>query len=205
MRKKSVKKIKIRINLYLLVFIVSIISVSLAVYFIIKSFNFEYQKRFFYDYKGYLIQFRRPIDLSYKISILPNEDSLSISTFLLSTGYYKNLTFIIFENDDNSATAIEALEIFYKVKRVLEFELNKYSEFNLVTNVEHIKYSVEELKLNNETYYIFLRSYLISNETYIKVHNVNFVEITGKNLEEFDLATIRFLISFLDNMKKIYK
>ncbi|MEM0476355.1 MAG: hypothetical protein QW367_01795 [Candidatus Aenigmatarchaeota archaeon] len=205
MKKSSrTKVIKIKINIFLIAFILLTILLFFLIYFSVYSYNSQRSKEFYFDYKGYLIEFRRPISNSYKVKVFPNESMLNLSTYSLALGIYKNLSIVILEKDNNQATAIQAAEIISKVKNVLNFELKKYNE-EIGINLIKLKTDLYELNISNREYYVFLRSYLFSNETYIKVHRINLIEITGKNLEEFDLATIRFLISFLKNMKNLYK
>lgn len=190
------------INFYLILFFLSVIILVAAIFTAIRFYQIEQLKQFFFIYKGYPIEFRRPISHSFKVKIIPNEEVLNVSTYTLASGVYKNLTIIIYEFDDNQATALQVAEIISKVKNVLNFE-NPFYDINI--NIAKIRRNIEELNISEKEYYIFLKSYLISNETYIKVHKLNFVEISGKNLEEFDLAAIRFLISFLKNMLEIYR
>lgn len=184
-------------------FIFVFILISVFVFIILRALENVNKKQNYYVYKGKLIEFRRPVIDSYKILVLPNESSLNFSTYLLSLGIFKNLSFVIFENDNNEATALQTFEIGTKVLGLLRHELG--IDLEVGVNVVKIEKDLSEVDVSDQEYYIFLKSFLLSNESYVKVHRHNFVEITGRNLEEFDLATIRFLIYFLENMKQLYK
>lgn len=195
-------KEKNKTNIYLFLFLTVTISLIICLFLLVKYYNLKRAQQFFLEYKNYFIEFRQPIYESFRIPIIPNENLLNISVYTLASGFYENLTIIIFEFDDNQATALEAAEIVSKIKNILYFEIPTY---NINVNILKIRRNLSEISFSSKEYYIFLKSYLISNETYIKIHNINLIEITGKNLKEFDLATIRFLISFLNIMKEIYR
>lgn len=202
-----VREIKIRLNVFLIAFILAALITTLTIYFSIVKFKEQEIFKYYYNYKGYNIEFRKPIELSKNIKVLPNETMLNISTYALALGMFKNFTIVIFEKDDNEVTAIGAFELASKVVNVLNYEISKegYIYDKMQTNVIKIKRDINEINITSNSYYVFLKSYLISNDTYIKVHRVNFVEIAAKNMDEFDYAIIKFIVMFLNNMKEIYK
>ncbi|MEM5828197.1 MAG: hypothetical protein QW197_01690 [Candidatus Aenigmatarchaeota archaeon] len=200
-----VNEIKIRINVFLVAFILAIVITSVAIYYSITKYKEQEVQKYYYNYKGYNIEFRKPIEQSKNILVLPNESVLNISTYALALGAFKNFTIVIFENDNNEVTAMGAFELASKIVNILNYELSKLGYDKIQINVLKIKKDISELNISKREYYVFLKSYLISNETYIKVHSLNFVEIAGKNIDEFDYAIIKFIVTFLNNMKAIYK
>lgn len=206
-KRKSKQKIRIgfKINVYLLLFIIITGSIVFLYWYHLNKYRNEQLLANYYNYKGYWIEFRKPLKNSFFVKVFPNETVLNFSTLSLAMGMYKNLTLIIYENDDNSYNAIAAGEIVSKVYNVLNYELEKNYRERMGINLLKIKKDGSELQLNKSNYYIFLKSPLISNDTYIKVNSLNFVEISAKNMDEFDYATIKFIVMFLENAKNLYK
>jgi len=206
-KRRSKQKIRIgfKINIYLLLFIIITGSIVFLYWYHLNKYRNEQLLANYYNYKGYWIEFRKPLKNSFFVKVFPNETVLNFSTLSLAMGMYKNLTLIIYENDDNSYNAIAAGEIVSKVYNVLNYELEKNYRERMGINLLKIKKDGSELQLNKSNYYIFLKSPLISNDTYIKVNSLNFVEISAKNIDEFDYATIKFIVMFLENAKNLYK
>ena len=198
-------KFKFKINVYLILFFVVTGLIVYSIWHFVNKYREEQLLANYYNYKGYWIEFRKPIKNSYFVKVYPNESILNLSTLTLGLGMYKNLTLIIFEDDDNSYNAIAVAELIYKVYNVLNFELKRNYMDPIGINVTKIKDSLDNIQLDKSNYYIFLKSPMISNDTYIKVHSLNFVEISGKSMDEYDYAIIKFIITFLKNLESTYK
>jgi len=198
-------RIKFKINLYLVLFFIISGLVAYSLWYYVNKYREEQLLANYYNYKGYWIEFRKPIKNSYFVSVYPNETILNLSTLTLGMGMYKNITLIIYENDDNSYNAIAVAEIIYKVYNVLNFELERNYMNRVGINVLKIKDSSNISQPEKSDYYIFLKSPMISNDTYIKVNSLNFVEISGKNMDDYDYAIIKFIITFLKNLEGLYK
>ena len=198
-------RIKFKINIYLVLFLIITALIAYSLWYFVNKYRNEQLLANYYNYKGYWIEFRKPLKNSYFINVYPNESVLNLSTLTLGLGMYKNITIIIYENDDNSYNAIAVAEIFYKVYNVLNFELIRNYMSSVGINVIKIKDSVNASQLGKSNYYILLKSPMISNETYIRVNSLNFVEISGKNMDEYDYAIIKFILTFLKNLESLYK
>jgi len=203
-RKQKIR-IKFKINLYLILFFIIVGLIAYSLWYFVNKYREEQILANYYNYKGYWIEFRKPIKNSYFVSVYPNETILNLSTLTLGMGMYKNITLIIYENDDNSYNAIAVAEIIYKVYNVLNFELERNYMNRVGINVLKIKDSSNISQLEKSNYYIFLKSPMISNDTYIKVNSLNFVEISGKNMDDYDYAIIKFILTFLKNIEGLYK
>lgn len=168
------------------VFILIAILVIIGFYFLL--FQISRPKNRIY-YKGYVIEFRRNINLANKI---PIENNCNIRKLILNPKL-KNVNLLYFSNDKAlNLIALEAIEITYKINLLYKAEnigirITGKNVFNIT--------SIDEIEFSNETLSILLISPFLANETKISCNeDKNLIIISGKNLEGFDLATIKFLL-----------
>lgn len=140
------------------------------------------------DYFGNRLVFRQDLREANRIEVYPNEQALRE---LMDGSQIENITIAYRNTTDASYTTVESIEIAYKLRigyLVQGYDFNiSASEFN----------SLENITGERANPIIALISPSMANETSVRVKD-SVVYISGRNLKEFDLATIKFLITSLN-------
>jgi hypothetical protein len=144
-----------------------------------------------WNFYGVILNFRVDLREASKIPVYPSEDVVNTQ---LMNPLVKNITIVYKPSSpkDNSYYAAEAFEIATKLYygyRALEYEMPKFITMN-VSSYENLPG-----KIQNPIIALVAPSY--SNETAVVVDPGHIVFIKAKNLQEFDLATVKFLMSAL--------
>jgi hypothetical protein len=142
----------------------------------------------FYDV---MLNFRADLREASKIPVYPSENVVNTQ---IMNPLVKNITiaFVPSTPKENSYYAIEAFEIATKLYygyRTLEYEIPSFTTMN-VSSYENLSG-----KIQNPIIALVAPSY--SNETVVVVDPGHIIFIKAKSLQEFDLATIKFLMSAL--------
>lgn len=141
-----------------------------------------------YKFQGVELSFRDDLRLAKNISVYPNEESV------LNTIWdpdIQRITIAFMNTTDNQFTAVNAFEITYKLNI-------GYGQFNWLVGFEGKEVdSFESLNGSKENPIIVLLPPSLSNETSVEL-NDNIAYIKGKTQKEFDLATMKFIMSALN-------
>lgn len=147
-----------------------------------------------YNFHGTEFVFRDDLRLAQNISVYPDEESI------LNKVWDPNITKINIAyvptegpSDENSLIALNVFEIRFKLD--VAYRNPNFNWINEFTSTELS--SLDEIIQTNDTLVIALVIPSLSDETTVRLDG-NVVYIEGKTLEEFDLATIKFLMSALN-------
>ncbi len=168
------------LSVFLLVIVLLATGVVIYQFFVPKSITT-------YDYYGIPMKFRMDLKQAGNIPVYP--DDLEIYNIIWNENN-ENITIQFVNSSDNSLLVVEAFEITFKLKLVfnlLNFNINitakETDSYNISTDENHPV--------------IALIPPSLANKTVVEVKN-NVIFIEGKTKDEFDLATIKFLMSALD-------
>ncbi len=141
-----------------------------------------------YNYYGIPMNFRADLRQADNVSVYP--DDLTIYNTIWNEKN-ENLTIVFVNSSDNSLVIIEAFEITFKLK--LAFGL-----FNFPVNITGMEIgSYSNISTDENHPIIALIPPSLANDTVVGLKD-NVVFIEGKTKQEFDLATVKFLMSALD-------
>ncbi len=180
-RKKNLKAI---IEFVLLVMIVSSLIFVLRKVQLSKS---KPLKKIIYNEE--VVEFRNDLRKAKEIPVYPNDEAIREILFSNST---KEITIAFKPAENNSIYAIEAFEITYKLLRYV------YPSYGFLPKFRGINVSsYDGLEGSKANPLIILIHPIYSNETSVRVEDYK-IFISGVTEEEFDLATIRFLMAAMD-------
>lgn len=131
------------------------------------------------SYYGSVLEFRADLREANKLQV--DEDAIRK---ILWDKDIENITIAFTNSTDLDLVGVEAFEITYKLK--FAYLLKGY-------NVSIIGKKVDNLNFDFSSPTIILIPPSLSNNTGIEIKNKTII-ISGKNKEEFDLATVKFLI-----------
>lgn len=140
-----------------------------------------------YNLDGLKFRFRADLRKANNILVYPDEETIRN---IIWNPEIQNLTIVYVNSSDNAIVAVNAFEITYKLKLIyffLNYDIN-------ITGKEIESY--DELAATSENPVIALIPPVFSNETLVKVKD-NIIYIKAKTYEEFDLATVKFLMGAL--------
>lgn len=141
-----------------------------------------------YNFYGTEFHFRADLRDANKILVEPNNQAIHE---IVWSHNITNISIAYVDSEDNEYVAVQAFEVTYKLMRA-------YGKFNIRKNISAIEVnSYDNLKGTEETLIIALVPPVFSNETIVRVED-NVVYIKAKSYKEFDLATIKFLMSALN-------
>lgn len=186
MREYSKGSIKIKVSnrqIILATFLVLLISTGIYVYFQIP------QPIKYYEYKGVPIFFRQDLREAAKIEVRPFENGPRLT---LLNPLVTNITFVFIPASEgqNGIYLVEEVEIIQKLTVAFAKDGIPLPGFKAV-NVT----SYENLSGKIQNPIIALVHPEYSNETVVQATTDHVVYIKGKTFKEFDLATVRFLMS----------
>jgi hypothetical protein len=176
----------IKIRLEFLILLVAAIIISGII--IWKSLNKT--SAYVYRYNGYDLEFRANIIEALKIPVQPSEDA--IKDVVLNPNVTK--IFIVFaDSPDNNLVAANGFEVSSKLSLIFYVKGIKKTIKGQVVD----SYNVTPPK---DSLYIALIPPALANYTGV-VLNDSVVYIAGRSSKEFDLATIKFLLSVMEVKK----
>lgn len=145
-----------------------------------------------YNFRGIEFQFRDDLRLAQSIPVYPDETSILNKVW--DPGITKiNMVYVptAEPSNDNSMLSLGIIEIRYKLDRA-------YQEFNWVNEFTSTELnSYDNITSSNDTLTIVLVRPSLSDKTAIELDG-NIAYIKGMTGKEFDLATIKFLMSALN-------
>jgi len=145
------------------------------------------QTVYVYKYKGELLYFRANLTEALKVPVYPNERAIFDAVMNESVKRI-NVTFV--NSTDNSLVAVDGYEVSSKLSAI--FYLNGISK--KIKGMEVANYS---LKGTEDTLVIALIPPALANKTEVRLED-RVIFIYGKTEKEFDLATIKFLLSVME-------
>lgn len=141
-----------------------------------------------YKFQGADLSFRDDLRLAQNISISPDEESI------LNTIWGENIqyiTIVYMNTSDSQFTGINAFEIAFKLNVA-------YRQFNWFVNFDTLEVeSFENLTGNPENLLVVLIPPSLANKTQVELKD-DVAYIQGTTQKEFDLATIKFIMSALN-------
>lgn len=137
-------------------------------------------------YRGEVVEFRNDLRKANEIPVYPNE--LAIREILFNNSPRK-VTILFKPVENNSIYAVEAFEITYKL---LRYAYPSYGFFPKFEGLNVTSYTGLEGSRSNPLIILVHPAY--SNETSVRVEGYKII-ISGTTEEEFDLATVRFLMA----------
>ena len=181
-------RFKFKITRNRVFFILIFFLIAFSIFYYISYIPKPITSRYFYGIK---LNFRADLRQASKIPVYPIEDV--VNTELINP-LVKNITIVykFSTPEENSYYAIEAFEIankLYYAYRVSGYDVPKFITMN-VSSYENLPG-----KIQNPIIALVAPSY--SNETAVIADTGHIVFIKAKNLKEFDLATVKFLMSAL--------
>lgn len=166
-------------QLFIFLLIVILFTVGIIVY------KFSPRPITSYEYYGIPMKFRVDLRQADKIP----SDNLKIYNVIWNEKN-ENLTIAFVNSSDNSLVLVEAFEITFKLKLAFDF-------WNFNPNITGKEVDSYDLVTDENHPIIALIPPSLANGTRVEVKD-NVVFIEGKTKEEFELATVKFLISSLD-------
>lgn len=143
-----------------------------------------------YNFFGIEIPFRADIYKANIISVYPDNETIYN---MLWDYRLQNITIVFVNSSDNGKVAVEAFEITHKMTIAYQHigNLNNVY-FDIGFNGREVD-SYENLSANSSNIVIALVPPILSNDTLVEEKN-NVIYIKGKTMEDFDLATVKFLM-----------
>jgi hypothetical protein len=137
---------------------------------------------------GIPMVFRADLRKASNVSIYPDASTVYNIIWNENT---KNITIAFVNSSDNGLVATDAFEIAYKLGMI-------FKVYNMTTNfTANVISSYDNITANESYPVIVLIPPSMTNNTSVLAAN-NVIYIQGNTTEEFDLATIKFLMSVLD-------
>ena len=141
-----------------------------------------------YNFQGVDLSFRDDLILSKNISVYPDEDAILNAIW---SPEIQNITIAYMNTSDNQLAAVNAFEITYK----LSVGYRQFSWF-INFNGKEVE-SFKNLNGSNENLVIALVPPSLATDTSVEFDD-HVVYIKGKTPQEFDRATIKFIMSALN-------
>jgi hypothetical protein len=143
------------------------------------------------NFYGVILNFRADLREASKIPVYPSEDVVNTQ---IMNPLVKNITIAFKPSSpqENSYYAVEAYEIaktLYYGYRTLEYDIPNFTTMNVSS------YDNLAGKIQNPIIALVAPTY--SNETSVVVDPGHIIFIKAKNSKDFDLATVKFLMSAL--------
>lgn len=174
---------------YLLIFL--LISAGIGGFIYYESLPKEITR---YNFYGTELQFRSDLRKAQNISVYPDEQSI------LSKVWDPDITRVSIvyvpseePSEENGMLALSVFEIRFKLD--VAYHNPKFNWNNEFTSTNLT--SFENITQSNDTLVIALVRPSLSDRTAVEMDG-NVIYIKGKTLEEFDMATIKFIISALN-------
>lgn len=178
---------KVSIQKKHLTVILIILAIGIAIFSFSYLFRGPLEEPNVYYFNGVRMLFRANLKDAVDIPVYPDNDTVFNTLWNFEL---KNLTIAFVNSSDNSIVAVEAFEVTNKMK--LAYLMYGFEIGIKGKNVT----SYENLSGSKENVVIALIPPVFSNETLVEVKDY-IIYIKAKSYEEFDLATIRFLMAAL--------
>ncbi len=178
-------KYKVKLTKKKLAFVSLFALVAILLYWFNSSS--QAQNVYIYKYKGELLYFRANLTEALKVPVYPNEKAIFDAVMNESVKRI-NITFV--NSTDNSLVAVNGFEVSSKLSTI--FYLNGIYKKIKGSEVENYT-----LKGTEDTLIIALVPPALANKTEVRLQD-HVIFISGKTEKEFDLATIKFLLSVME-------
>lgn len=147
-----------------------------------------------YDFHGTEFVFRKDLRLAQNISVYPDQESILDKVW--SPEITKiNVAYVLSSepSEENGMVALNAFEVRFKLD--VAYSNPNFNWLNEFASTE-LK-SLDDINQTNNTLVIVLVRPSLADKTAVELDG-NTIYIKGKTAEEFDLATIKFLMSALN-------
>jgi hypothetical protein len=182
MAEHKTKLKKKKLALILLLALVPIFS-----YYYYFSLSNKPQTAYVYKYKGEIFFFRANLTEALKIPVYPDEKAIFDAVMNESV---KRINIVFVNSTDNGLVAVNGFEVSSKLSAI--FYLN-----GMAKKIKGLEVSNYSLKGTEDTLIIALIPPVLANKTEVRLED-HVIFISGKTEKEFDLATIKFLLSVME-------
>ena len=141
-----------------------------------------------YNFHGAELEFRDDLRAAQNVYLFPDEEAILDAVW---NPELSNIVIAFIDSPDNNLVAVNSFELTYKLNSAY-IALSRSVSFNGVPIL-----SFEDLVSSEKVLVIALVPPYLANETKVELKD-GVVYIHGKTLEEFDRATIKFLMAALD-------
>lgn len=170
-----------------------IFAVILSFISILVMISLKYKPVYTVYYKGKAYTFRQDVKAAEKVPVYPNEKTVRN---LFWDYKIKNITILYNPNINASGYYnVEAFELTYKISQIYMSAYPLIIQKNF--GGEKI-YSYDNITREEGVLKIILIPPPVANDTYVRVGG-NKIFISGKTYKEFDLATIKTILSVMGN------
>ena len=143
-----------------------------------------------YNFFGITIPFRVDLYKANNVSVYPNNETIYD---MLWNYQIQNITIVYVNSSENNIVAVEAFEITNKMKIAYQHIAHLNNVYiDIGFNGKAVD-SYENLSSTPSNPLIALVPPLLSNDTLV-MEKDNVIYIKGKTMEDFDLATVKFLM-----------
>ena len=141
-----------------------------------------------YTFQGTELSFRDDLRLAKNVSVFPSEEAI---LYTIWNPNIQNITIAYMNSTDNQFTAVNAFEVAFKLNVA-------YGQFSWFVNfVGKEVESFDNLNASDENMVIVLVPPSLADDTAVELDR-NVVYIKGKTQQEFDLATMKFIMAALN-------
>jgi len=140
-----------------------------------------------YNYKGQLIYFRANLTEAFNVPVYPSEKALFDAVM---NERVKRINIVFVNSSDNSLVAVNGFEVSSKLSLV--FYLN-----NMTKKIKGLEVASYNVTGTEDTLVVALIPPALANKTEVWLED-HAIFISGKTSKEFDLATVRFLLSVME-------
>ncbi|MBI2545419.1 MAG: hypothetical protein HYW22_02385 [Candidatus Aenigmarchaeota archaeon] len=168
------------------------VTISLGIVFVLLAGYFIYQyeqnkELTHYTYNGMALGFRDDLRATQNIPVSDANDIIANSW----NAYLNNVTIVFVNSTDNHLVEVNAVEITYKLGLVYQ----SYGAFIGFKGKDIDSYN--NITSNQDSLVIAMVPPALANETSVS-YKTGVVFIQGKTQKDFDLATIKFLMTVLN-------
>lgn len=170
-----------------------VIVVGIACVYIIYHFYPSSTTTSTYNFFGIKLPFRTDLYKANNISVYPDNETIYN---MMWGSQLENITIVWVNSSENNMVTVEAFEITYKMSLAYE-HIGYLNGVNINVMFNHMAVgSYDNLTATENNPIIAIVPPKLSNETAVRAEN-NVIYIKGKTFEEFDLATVKFLMTAL--------
>jgi hypothetical protein len=141
-----------------------------------------------YTFQGVELSFRDDLRLAKNISLTPSEEAILYTVW---NPDIQSINIVYMNTTDNQFTAVNAFEVAFKLNVA-------YGQFSWFVDFkgEEVK-SFDNLNASDENLVVIMVPPSLADETGVELER-NIVYIKGKTRQEYDLATIKFIMAALN-------
>jgi hypothetical protein len=172
------------------IIVILVVVIGIASVYIIYHFYPSPTDTKSYNFFGIRIPFRTDLYKANNISVYPDNETVYN---MLWGPQLKNITIVWVNSSENNMVTVEAFEITYKMNLAYK-HIGNLNGVNINVVFNHMEVSsYDNLTATENNPIIAIVPPIFSNETAVRAEN-NVIYIKGKTFEEFDLATVKFLM-----------